>query len=365
MPPGMATFIECRALREHEVEAWLDLCAEAFKAKGTPRAYFQAHWERDPCRQLDGVFVAVANDVSPRLVASVRVFHREIFLDLRPTKVGGIGEVCTLEEYRGQGLATRLLELATEYMAQMQMQLASLHANPQLAMLYERAGFVGVQRQYCIWRRDASELIEVADFMVGVPQPGEQFIVETLLPGEGAEARIPVPAVAQMHAAWAQRFNGCVVRSAEYWQSWARRELVGPERALTLVWHETPTGRALLAYMGTRARVAEGTPLLSVTEWAWQEGSAFGETECFVSALGDILKIRNERGVKVKWPAQIMHAMEESDPESIFEEGSYEICGEMDGFMYKSIGAHQIEPSSLHGNDSGASKHLFWGTDGF
>ena len=100
------------------------------------------HWEDDPARDLEGVLVAVVlpskeglynessssdedqsailnlradgtRDMMPlatppepgRIVASVRLFNRELFVHGRTVQCGGIGEVCTLEGFRGRGLA--------------------------------------------------------------------------------------------------------------------------------------------------------------------------------------------------------------------------------------------------------------------
>ncbi len=49
--------VEVRSLREEELERWFDHCAEVFK--GESREYFVRHWNNDPWRNLNSIFVAV------------------------------------------------------------------------------------------------------------------------------------------------------------------------------------------------------------------------------------------------------------------------------------------------------------------
>jgi len=102
-----------------DLDEWLNCCEDAFSAKGTPRSYFKDHWDLDPFKNINGVFIAVDeapydmidNIVRPclrlkeeidssttevlsstlRVVGSVRVFHREIYYNGEILPMGGIG----------------------------------------------------------------------------------------------------------------------------------------------------------------------------------------------------------------------------------------------------------------------------------
>lgn len=103
--------IEFRTLKESELEAWFDHCATVFT--GASRQYFKNHWINDPWRDLDTIFIALDNN---RIVSTIRVFKRKIYLCGEVITMGGIGEVSTLKEYRKQGLSSKLLFMALEYM---------------------------------------------------------------------------------------------------------------------------------------------------------------------------------------------------------------------------------------------------------
>ena len=131
----MASDIVLRSLSSPaELDAWFDLCATAFAAKGTPRSHFEAHWRDDPFSDLAGVFVADASSgadesAESALVSSVRVFARHIHLGGRVVSMGGIGEVGTRPSHAGRGLATRLLGLALDRMAERRVDVAALHSS--------------------------------------------------------------------------------------------------------------------------------------------------------------------------------------------------------------------------------------------
>jgi GNAT superfamily N-acetyltransferase len=132
----MASDIVLRSLATPaELDAWFDLCATAFAAKGTPRSHFESHWRDDPHADLRSVFVAdtssgAADAAADAFVSSVRVFARHIYLGGdRLVFMGGIGEVGTRPSFAGRGLATRLLGLALDHMAERHTDVAGLHSS--------------------------------------------------------------------------------------------------------------------------------------------------------------------------------------------------------------------------------------------
>lgn len=93
-----------------QINEWYELCAKAFQEE---KEYFKRHVEMDPFFDVNGIFVAIDNN---KIVGSVRVFRRKIYFNQDFLTLGGIGEVCTLEEYRKQGIAGKLIDRAIEYM---------------------------------------------------------------------------------------------------------------------------------------------------------------------------------------------------------------------------------------------------------
>jgi len=116
--------IEYRSLREEELESWFDHCAEVFE--GASREYFLRHWANDPFQDLNSIFVAVEEN---KILSTVRVFHREIYIHGKKVKMGGIGEVSTKAEARKKGLSTQLLNKCIEYMKEQGVQVSILFGN--------------------------------------------------------------------------------------------------------------------------------------------------------------------------------------------------------------------------------------------
>ncbi len=132
--------VTLRTLRTEELDAWYALCGRLF-AVGP--LYFRRHFEMDPWADVEGIFVA---EDAGRLVSSVRVFTRYLMLEGQPQLTGGIGEVCTLSEYRGQGISGRLLTMADEYMCKRGMHLRALYGV--LTSHYGKHGFAPVSTFY-------------------------------------------------------------------------------------------------------------------------------------------------------------------------------------------------------------------------
>jgi predicted acetyltransferase len=83
---------------------------------------------------LKGIFVAFDTEKN-QIASTVRVFLRQMKIGEYLFKMGGIGEVSTKEAYRHQGLATKLLHCALEYMNQLEIEISSLHTS-EAAPLY-------------------------------------------------------------------------------------------------------------------------------------------------------------------------------------------------------------------------------------
>ena len=76
------------ASEEELLGPWLDLLVSVFGPLRIPRAYFARHWTSDPpeLRRLDWVLVAVDRE-SGQMVATVRIFKRDVRLSGQPTTV--------------------------------------------------------------------------------------------------------------------------------------------------------------------------------------------------------------------------------------------------------------------------------------
>lgn len=175
----------------------------------------------------------VTSETNGDVLSAVRVFHRQLWLPGGRVPVGGIGEVSTRGEARGQGLAGCLLRNALGYMDQNGQALALLHTSrADLAAYYARYNFVSVPMHRCV-------------LPLLTKQPA------CCLPTTAADVVVRVTPdrlgeLAPLHDEWAAReASGCSWRSTAYWSQWLQ-PLVDQDPTLS-VWR-TPT-----AYLIVRA----------------------------------------------------------------------------------------------------------------
>ena len=74
---------------------------------------YRGYIEGDPTWSPSQTPVVV---VEGRIVSMLRIWDRWVHLGTTPVRMGGIGDVNTHPDYRGRGIATRLMEHAAEYM---------------------------------------------------------------------------------------------------------------------------------------------------------------------------------------------------------------------------------------------------------
>ena len=190
--------MEFRALNAEELEAWLDHVTHVFSGG---RQYFSNHWHNDPWRDPEGIRIAVDNG---KIVSTVRVFIRKMFLHGEPVAVGGIGEVSTRSEYRRRGLATQLLKDAIEFMESRNIVASSLHGSQRI---YSVEGWEKVPRYY------AKQPIAAKKQVAWEVRPANF--------DDGAEGK----RIATIYGRYARKFNGTFVRDdMAYWTKWVRTE---------------------------------------------------------------------------------------------------------------------------------------------
>jgi predicted GNAT family N-acyltransferase len=142
--------MEFRVLKEYELKQWTAFCGSVFPVG---EAYFMRHYVNDPCKDINGIFVAVENG---EIKSSVRVFTRELLIRDKCIRIGGIGEVCTAVTHRGQGLSGTLLEMAIGYMDNHDMPLSMLGTGTNHH--YSRYGWFTVPSYFKVYSLPECEL---------------------------------------------------------------------------------------------------------------------------------------------------------------------------------------------------------------
>lgn len=206
--------MEIRSLRPEELDAWAAHCGTVFSEQGhgVDKSYFLRHFNDDPWRDCNGIFVAVDDG---KIVSTVRVFRRRVWLLGSAVTMGGIGEVSTNPAYRGQGLAGMLLTKSVEWMRQEGLAVSVLYTG--LHDFYRRYG----------WECLPVKLIRYAGAQ-GVPCEGRAMKPDDLYKLKDVNAV-------------AAKADWSVVRdSIEYWDMWMKaaigKAVVATEGDAVVAW---------------------------------------------------------------------------------------------------------------------------------
>ncbi len=214
--------MEIRTLHPDELESWFDHCAFAFDEPEN-RQYFVNHWQNDPWRSLETIFVVLDDG---RIVSTARIFLRKIYLRGEMVPAGCLGEVSTHPAYRGRGLATRLIQHSVAWMHDHDIAISALSTGGS-GPLYTRLGWQSVP---VFW--GAAHVQAWSD---------PRFDFRPLDLDSDEDLAI----ASRLHAAFGWRCNGIFVRDhPDYWRRWVRAE------AGTL-WLATQGGEPL-AYIAVR-----------------------------------------------------------------------------------------------------------------
>ena len=190
--------MEFRTLKESEFKEWTAFCGCIFPVG---EAYFIRHFMNDPYRDINGIFIA--KDPTG-IVSSVRVFTRYLRIKDNVIKVGGIGEVCTKPSHRGQGLSTKLLTMAIDYMEKQDMPLSRLSTGN--THHYEKLGWFSLRFCHKVYRLRKSVL------------PEHYSVVQS--------SPVDMDAVKSLFEEHAYKLCPVYVRNDEYYDKWVRSELL-------------------------------------------------------------------------------------------------------------------------------------------
>lgn len=239
-----------RTLKESELSAWAEHCAQVFAGPTDTPEYFTSHYLNDPWRDPNAVFIA---EEDGQIASTLRVFKREMWLCGERVPMGGIGEVCTKEQYRGQGLSGKLLQNAIEYMEAQNLAVSVL--------------FTGINKHYARygWFTRPQRRVRIPlDQCAALPEGS------VLRPMTDAD----IPHVARLYRAGAPRIDGAVVRDhPDYWTNWARREWKRP--------HVLELDDRLIGYID--ARIDEQHGLMLPHDFARAEDGP--DCACLMAAL--------------------------------------------------------------------------------
>lgn len=183
-----------------DFEEWVAHCGSIFSVGPD---YFRRHFMSDPHKDYHSVFIIKDKEIN-KIISTVRIFHRQVYIGGKIYKMGGIGEVSTNTDYRKLGLSYKLMAAATEYMKKNDFDLSMLGTG--YYSHYEKHGFKQVNYYEKIVSADLD--IESADIR---PLTSENF-----------------HDMAELYSEYSAKLNCSVVRTKEYWQEWCTKEIKNP-----------------------------------------------------------------------------------------------------------------------------------------
>lgn len=240
---------EVRYLHEHELAGWFAHVTDVFSFKGTPRKYFERHWQNDPWRDLRHIRCLFVPGNPEVLASTLRIFVRKMRLAGQIVTIGGIGEVSTKKVYEGRGFARALLNDTTssgQFDEHQRIDLFLLHTRTAIPF-YRSLGWESLQTIRLVVALSTSDML---GYLAKHRPPTNQSI--KLIDFDSPEE---VQALSQLHSEATCTQSGPLVRDhPDYWRLWMRAEsssengklpvayiLWGPDRtALGYIVIETP-----------------------------------------------------------------------------------------------------------------------------
>jgi len=180
-----------------EYEELYEVLAVAFEK--TPWDYFRPFYENDPWMKDDFVFVIRDNG---KIVSSVTVFDRTVWIEGKRVKMGGIGNVGTLPSFRGKGLAGLILDKCRELMKKEGFDVSLLFAGP--VPLYEKHGWSSLKVFSYVFSDFKEIKVDPLITVRPISWEKERFIVR------------------QIHSEFIKQVNFATERNMVYWNSYVR-----------------------------------------------------------------------------------------------------------------------------------------------
>ena len=259
--------MEIRTLEPPEIDALHDLLSgwESRDGWRSPET-FKRQVEADPHFEEQNVWVAVDRG---ELVACALIHPRRLRILGHGIPGGGIGRVFTREDYRGQGIASALIEQAATAMRERGMELSIVFS--QQRALFERLGWNE-------WRGERSILRRAEGKRPNAKDDGASNIELVPLDRERNRALAAVKAI---HSAYSGSRNGTVIRDDGLWD--ATLALAG--NPIEEFWVARRGGLAV-AY-GRATLLEEG---LTITEIGrFEDGAA-----ALAKLVGELLEVRDD-----------------------------------------------------------------------
>jgi len=290
-----------------------------------------------------------------QIASTVKLFIRDFYFKGDVVRTGGIGEVSTKVEYRSQGLAKNLLNMAVGVMKEKKIPVSTLISS-KAAPYYAQMGWVCVPTFVSKQTVPLSLLLESDTSSIKrVDFSSKQELQQ----------------VNQIYNNFSQKFNGVICRlNFEYWTVWVRNE--SPFSFVFVQKRKREEGEEVKGYASV---VMQGGQYLRVREFV------LAEDMCEKEHRKEVLKTMIAYSIKEVMKMQDSNLSSEITilhPSPILEGKFFDNYGleveKINSMMYRVVeedwGNSRTFAEDLCGGqmdhvDYGQCKHLFWETDKF
>jgi predicted N-acetyltransferase YhbS len=217
-----------------ELEEVVDLCDAAFPK--TEKEYFVRHVLKDKTLEPSDTRVLVKDR---KILSSVQVFPRTMYVKGKKLTFGGIGNVATLPAQRGKGYAGMVMQDALNYIKSKKLRIALLSTT--INSYYEKFGFTTIMR-HC----------------VSIDLPGMQKHPEV----RAFDQYRDLNAVMGLYEKYNNKGTGPVVRDSKYWHS--QLDFCGEDKDFFFIYDD---GGEILGFI----RAKRKTDRVQVLEYAFAD----------------------------------------------------------------------------------------------
>ncbi len=246
---------EVRAVREDEKEECLALWKTVFAFEGSD-AYFRRYFEGDVDWIPDYTRVGVLNG---KIISAVQIVKRTVSMPDFTLTLGGIANVATLPEFRGNGYNSDCLRSALSVMEADALDFSLLFTG--IPDYYRKFGFAPLLLRSLL-----------GTLLPNLPLPPTSLSVRPAVPAD-------LPALRDLYARYNEHRPLAVRRTEAYWRDWIGIEKPGAQDGILIASADTGTKRERpvgSVWAADRLRFADGS-VTSPEEFTLHEFAALPE----------------------------------------------------------------------------------------
>lgn len=255
--------IEMRPAKRSEYPEVLDLATIAWSGlKRLKKKLVNVPWE---------YYIPLIIKKRGKIISSLCVFKRDIRVGNQPVLTGGIGDVITHPEHRGQGYGAMLMKYSHDFMRQKGYYFGFLTTS--IYPFYEKLGWVRFPFPEAFYK-------VTIDAGINLPRPSNKYKINIF------DKNRDLQGVLELYNKFNRNRNGTVDRTKNYWENY----FIGPTRW----WTENPENFLVAIKNNKILAYARITPHQVINEIAYDAE----QPSALESVLYILIKRMKDKGIK-------------------------------------------------------------------